>query len=157
MRWIWIDRFVEFEPGRRAKAIKNLTQAEDYFREHLPGYPIFPISLLLEGLAQTGGILVGEAGNFERNVVLAKIASVQVHAEVYPGQQLEYEVELLDLREEGATVRGIARVQAQVVAEAEIMFAHVRPEQIGLQENFVFSGELKKLLALNRLLPPGKR
>ncbi|MCS7161678.1 MAG: beta-hydroxyacyl-ACP dehydratase, partial [Gemmatales bacterium] len=100
--------------------------------------------------AQTGGILVGEVGNFQRNVVLAKISSVQVHAEAYPGQQLEYEVELLDYREEGATVRGIARTEAQIVAEAEIMFAHVRPDQIGLHENFVFTGELKKLLGFTR-------
>jgi 3-hydroxyacyl-[acyl-carrier-protein] dehydratase len=153
MRWIWIDRFTEFEPGRRAKAVKNLTQAEEYFRDHLPGFPIFPASLLLEGLAQTGGILVGQAGNFQYNVVLAKIGSAQLHREVYPGQQLEYEVELLDYRPEGATVRGVARSAGQVMAEAEIMFAHVRPEQIGIRENFVFSGDLKKLLGLHRLLP----
>lgn len=153
MRWIWIDRFTEFVPGQRAKAIKNLSWAEDYFRDHFPGYPIFPASLLLEGLAQTGGILAGQAGNFQQNVVLAKINMVQVHGEAYPGQQLEYEVELLDYRSEGATVRAIARSDGQLIAEAEIMFAHVRTDRAGSGENFVFTGDLKKLLGLNKLLP----
>ncbi|GBD36096.1 3-hydroxyacyl-[acyl-carrier-protein] dehydratase FabZ [bacterium HR36] len=153
MRWIWIDRFTAFEPGQRAKAVKNLSAAEDYFRDHLPGCPIFPASLLLEGLAQTGGILVGHAGQFQQNVVLAKINTVQIHREVYPGEQLEYEVELLDYRAEGATVRGVARTGGQTIAEAEIMFAHVRPDQTGLRDNFVFTGDLRKLLGLHRLLP----
>jgi 3-hydroxyacyl-[acyl-carrier-protein] dehydratase len=158
MRWIWVDRFVAFEPGRRACAVKNLSQAEDYFRDHLPGYPVFPATLLLEGLAQTGGILVGQAGDFRHNVVLAKIHAVQIHREVYPGEQLQYEVELLDYRAEGATVHGRARVGDELVAEAEILFAHVRPEKAGETipveaDNFVFTGSLKRLLGLNRLLP----
>jgi len=59
MRWIWIDRFLTFESGKSARAVKNLSLAEDHFREHFPGYPVMPASLMLEGLAQTGGILVG--------------------------------------------------------------------------------------------------
>ena len=59
MRWIWIDRFTEFHSGKSARAVKNLSLAEDYFAEHFPGYPVMPACLILEGLAQTGGILVG--------------------------------------------------------------------------------------------------
>jgi len=73
MRWIWIDRFLTFESGKSARAVKNLSLAEDHFREHFPGYPIMPASLILEGLAQTGGILVGEANQFREKVVLAKV------------------------------------------------------------------------------------
>jgi len=157
MRWVWIDRFVAFEPGKRARAVKNLSQAEDYFRDHLPGYPVFPATLLLEGLAQTGGILAGQAGDFRHNVVLAKIHTAQLHREVYPGEMLEYEVELVDYRAEGATVRGRALVGTELVAEAEILFAHVSPDKTtgsgSAAENFVFTGDLKKLLGLNRLLP----
>ena len=57
MRWIWIDRFVEFESGRRAVAIKNVSLAEEHLHDHFPGYPIMPNSLITEGLAQTGGLL----------------------------------------------------------------------------------------------------
>jgi len=71
MRWIWIDRFVSFEPGKSATALKNLSLAEDHFADHFPGYPVMPAPLMLEGLAQTGGILVGDANGFAKNVVLA--------------------------------------------------------------------------------------
>ena len=73
MRWIWIDKFLEFRSGQFARAIKNLTLAEEHLHDHFPGYPVMPASLIIEGLAQTGGILVGEAGGFAEKVVLAKI------------------------------------------------------------------------------------
>ena len=69
MRWIWIDRFVEFESGKKAVAVKNLSMAEDVFAEHFPGYPVMPAPLLLEGLAQTGGILVGEVNEFREKEI----------------------------------------------------------------------------------------
>ena len=65
MRWIWIDRFIEFNSGKSARAVKNLSLAEDHFADHFPGYPVMPACLILEGLAQTGGILVGEANDFK--------------------------------------------------------------------------------------------
>ena len=73
MRWIWIDRFVEFQSGKSARAVKNLSLAEDHFADHFPGYPVMPAALILEGLAQTGGILVGEVNDFQEKVVLAKV------------------------------------------------------------------------------------
>ena len=73
MRWIWIDKFLEFRSGQFARAIKNLTLAEEHLHDHFPGYPVMPASLIIEGLAQTGGILVGEAGGFAEKVILAKI------------------------------------------------------------------------------------
>src|ERR671925_1630875 len=102
MRWIWIDRFLDFHSGKSARAVKNLSLAEDYLADHLPGYPIMPASLILEGLAQTGGILVGDANNFQEKVVLAKITSARFYGEALAGQQLTYDVELLHLRAEGA-------------------------------------------------------
>src|SRR2546425_10535730 len=108
MRWIWIDRFLAFDRGKSARAMKNLSLAEDYFAEHFPGSPVMPGSLILEGLAQTGGILVGEANDFREKVILAKIPRAQFHREALAGQQLIYEVELLHLRPEGAAVQGKA-------------------------------------------------
>jgi 3-hydroxyacyl-[acyl-carrier-protein] dehydratase len=154
MRWIWLDRFESFESGKAARAVKNLSTAEEVFAEHFPGCPVFPASLMIEGLAQTGGILVGEANDFREKVVLAKILSARFHREVFAGEQLVYEVELVHLRPEGASVQGRALVSSKVVAEVEIFFAHLdqnRAKQAFGERNFVFSGELKHLLGLAKV------
>ena len=101
MRWFWIDRFVEFESGSYAKAIKNVSLAEEHLHDHFPGFPVMPGSLILEGLAQTGGILLGEANNFQEKVVLAKIGNARFHREALAGETLTYSTELIDLRPEG--------------------------------------------------------
>jgi 3-hydroxyacyl-[acyl-carrier-protein] dehydratase len=148
MRWTWIDRFVTFEPGKSAVSVKNLSLAEDHFADHFPGFPVMPAPLILEGLAQTGGILVGEANRFEKNVVLAKM-SAKFYREAFAGEQLTYTTTVLDLNDTGARVSGTAHSGSQLVAEAEIMFAHVSPAQMpaGLPDTkFVFSGELTQLL-----------
>jgi 3-hydroxyacyl-[acyl-carrier-protein] dehydratase len=153
MRWIWIDRFTEFRSGQSARAVKNLSLAEDYFADHFPGYPVMPASLMLEGLAQTGGILVGEANDFREKVILAKILFAQFQREVLAGEQLTYDVELLHLRPEGAAVKGRVLVGVEQVACAEIFFAHLdqaRSQQLFGERNFVFTGELKHLLGLAR-------
>jgi 3-hydroxyacyl-[acyl-carrier-protein] dehydratase len=150
MRWTWIDRFTAFESGRRAVAIKNLSLAEDHFADHFPGFPVMPAPLILEGLAQTGGILVGEANQYEKNVVLAKMTA-KFHREAMAGEQLTYTTTLLDLNDTGARVNGVAYSGLNLVAEAEIIFAHVAAAQLppGLTNTkFVFSGELTQLLQM---------
>ena len=154
MRWLWIDTFVEFTSGQSARAVKNLSLAEDYFADHFPGYPVMPAPLILEGLAQTGGILVGEARDFKEKVVLAKVPTACFHREVLAGEVLTYAVELRTIRDEGASVAGRVLVGDELVAEAEIFFAHLdqaRSQQLFGEHNFVFSGELKKMLGLARL------
>ena len=99
MRWIWIDRFTAFESGKAATAVKCLSAAEDQFGEHFPGFPVMPAPLILEGLAQTGGILVGEANQYCENVVLAKM-SAKFHKEAMAGEQLTYTTTILDLQHE---------------------------------------------------------
>ena len=161
MRWIWIDRFLKFEHGKTARAVKKLSLAEDYFEQHLPGYPIMPACFILEGLAQTGGILVGEANDFKEKVVLAKITSARFRREALAGETLLYDVELLTLRPEGASIVGkvyaippgvaAGEPSGTPIAEAEIFFAHLdkaRSQQLFGDHNFVFSGELKHLLGL---------
>ncbi len=160
MRWLWIDRFLEFRPRESARALKNLSLAEDYFADHFPGYPVMPASLILEGLAQTGGILVGDANDFQEKVVLAKIVSARFHREVLAGEQLIYDVTVLNLRDEGASVHGKVTVLTtpgdssaggEVVGEAEIFFAHLdqaRSQQLFGDHNFVFGGHLKHMLGL---------
>ena len=60
MRWYWIDRFVEFESGKRAKAVKNVSLAEEHLHDHFPGFPVMPGSLMNERMAKKGGILSDE-------------------------------------------------------------------------------------------------
>ena len=164
MRWIWIDRFVKFESGKSARGVKNLSLAEDFFQQHLPGYPIMPACFILEGLAQTGGILVGEANDFKENVVLAKITSARFQREAVAGETLLYDTDIITLRPEGASILG--KVYALLpgapalepteppIGEAEIFFAHLdqsRSQQLFGDHNFVFSGELKYLLGLAKV------
>jgi 3-hydroxyacyl-[acyl-carrier-protein] dehydratase len=154
MRWIWIDRFIEFRPRELARAVKHWSMAEDVFNEHFPGYPIVPASLLLEGLAQTGGILVGEANDYREKVILAKIPKAYFHFDAVAGQELVYEAKLIQLRDEGAMVAGTIHAETSLLAEAEIYFAHLdqsRSQQIFGDRNFVFSGELKNLLDLAKM------
>src|SRR5207245_8265064 len=127
MRWCWIDRFIEFRHREYARAVKLWSGAEDVFAAHFPEFPVVPAALILEGLAQTGGILVGEANDFREKVVLAKIPRARFHREALAGEQLIYEVELLHLRPEGASVQGKALLadDGAMVAEAEIFFAHL--------------------------------
>jgi 3-hydroxyacyl-[acyl-carrier-protein] dehydratase len=151
MRWIWIDKFIEFRSGQFARAIKNLTLAEEHLHDHFPGYPVMPASLIIEGLAQTGGILVGEAGGFAEKVVLAKIPRVEFFGVACAGDQLIYEVTLTDLRAEGAVVSCKAFLDGELLADAEIVFAHLdnsRANQIFGPKNFVFTQQLLGVLDL---------
>ena len=149
MRWIWIDRFEDFQSGRSARAVKNLSLAEDHFAQHFPGYPVMPAALILEGLAQTGGILAGEANGFKEKVVLGKVPKAVFYREALAGETLIYEVELLHMRTEGASVQCKATSDGRLVAEAEIFFAHLdqnRSKQLFGDTNFVFTGEMKYLI-----------
>src|SRR6202007_1984465 len=90
MRWIWIDKFIEFESGRRATAIKNVSLAEEHLHDHFPGAPLMPNSLVIEGIAQTGGLLVAEHFGFQERVVLAKVTQARFEFSASPGDTLTY-------------------------------------------------------------------
>jgi len=146
MRWIWIDRFIEFETGRRAVAIKNLSLAEEHLHDHFPGHPVMPGSLIIEGLAQTAGLLVGEARSFEEKVVLAKIPKMTFHGPARPGETLTYTAVIDYIQDDGAMATVTSHVGERLQAEGEIVFAHLRDD--GRQrrqfepKNFVFTLKL---------------
>src|SRR3954470_19041698 len=117
MRWIWIDRFTAFEPGKSATAVKCLSHAEDHYAEHVPGYPVMPAPLILEGLAQTGGILVGDANGFTKNVVLAKIPKAHFRREALAGETLTYTTSLSQMSEVGGLVAGTVHAGDELIAE----------------------------------------
>jgi 3-hydroxyacyl-[acyl-carrier-protein] dehydratase len=125
MRWFWIDRFREFESGRYAVAIKNVSLAEEYLHDHFPGAPVMPNSLVIEGLAQTAGLLVAEHGGFAERVVLAKIAQARFHFPATPGDTLVYRVSIDDIHKDGAITSGTSHVGQRLQGEVQLFFAHL--------------------------------
>jgi 3-hydroxyacyl-[acyl-carrier-protein] dehydratase len=149
MRWFWIDRFTEFEPGKRAVAVKNISLAEEHVHDHFPGYPVAPASLLIEGMAQTAGILVGQQRNFKEKVILAKILKAVFHDIAIPGDQLFFEAVIDSVMDQAATVIGTIRRNDEVFAEISLMFSHVDHNMGGLEfpeENFVFNEQFMSSL-----------
>lgn len=147
MRWYWIDRFLEFESGRRAVAVKNVTLAEEHLHDHFPGSPLMPNSLVIEGFAQLGGILVGEHINFTGNMILAKVPKAHFHFSPKPGDSLIYEGEIEYVKDDGALVSGRSTVGDKLHAEVEVFFANVLETE---RTRRLFSKE--ELLAMMKLL-----
>ncbi|MEY3173113.1 MAG: 3-hydroxyacyl-[acyl-carrier-protein] dehydratase FabZ [Planctomycetota bacterium] len=154
MRWYWIDRFIEFESGKLARAVKNVSLAEEHLHDHFPGFPVMPGSLMIEGMAQTGGILLGEHFKFEYNVILAKVPKVTFHSWACPGDQLIYTARLMAAGEEGGSAAVEATVGDRQVASAEIVFAHLKSDDPQFsridQKNFVFRMNLLDILTVGK-------
>jgi 3-hydroxyacyl-[acyl-carrier-protein] dehydratase len=149
VRWIWIDKFVEFESGVKATAIKNVSLAEEHLHDHWPAYPVMPASLMVEGMAQTAGILVGEARNFQEKVILAKVKRARFEREVRPGQQLRYEAVIEQVSPEAASTVGKVFADGEPLGVVDIVFSHIDNNLSGLEfpeENFVFTDDFKSLL-----------
>ncbi|HQY88831.1 MAG TPA: hypothetical protein PK402_09240 [Tepidisphaeraceae bacterium] len=151
MRWNLIDKFIEFEPGKRAVAVKANTLAEDHLRDLHPDYPIVPNTLLIEGMAQTAGILVGESRQFTEKVILAKITRATFFRVVLPGETVRFEAIIDSLNDVGASITGKAVMfdSLDLVAEIELMFSHVDNNLAGMQfpeHNFVFAGNFDEVL-----------
>ncbi|MFP4105173.1 MAG: 3-hydroxyacyl-ACP dehydratase FabZ family protein [Phycisphaerae bacterium] len=150
MRWIWIDRFKEFEPGKRAVAIKNVSLAEEHVHDHWEAFPIHPAALMVEGMAQTAGILVGQARDFKEKVLLAKVAKARFDDIVVPGDQVTFEAEIEDIGEQAARTKGTLYKNGEQFAEVNLMFSHADQSMQGLdlpEENFVFTGQFQRLVA----------
>ena len=128
MRCFSIDRFTEFVSGARATAIKGVSLAEDHLHDHLVGYPLMPNSLVAEGIAQTGGLLVSEHYGFSELVVLAKMSQASFHGNVRPGETLRYEVTADWIRADSAQVSATAHVDNRLHAEVQLLFARLGDE-----------------------------
>jgi len=149
MRWIWIDKFIEFEPGKRAVSIKNVTLAEEHLHDHFPGYPTMPASLMIEAMAQTGGILVGHIRDFKEKVILAKVSKAVFHDMARPGDQLKLEAIVENIIDEAATISGTIRCEDKLIAEISLMFSHIDRNMAGLEfpeDNFVFNEQFMSML-----------
>ena len=141
MRWIWIDKFIEFDSGRRAVALKNVTLAEEHLHDHFPGFPVMPECLMIEAMAQTAGILVGEAKNFQEKVILAKIKKAVFFDYIKPGDTIELEANIDSIVSEAASTKGTITRSKKLIAEIDLMFSHIDRNLAGKEfpaENFVF-------------------
>ena len=157
MRWIWIDKFTEFTPRTSATAVKNVSLAEEHLHDLYPAFPIVPHSLIVEGMAQTAGILVGEARNFEEKVILAKLGKATFHRLVRPGDTIIFSATIEQLNEQGASIAGKVTAGGELVAEIELMFSHIDQNLAGLEfpeHNFVFTEQFTELLKGFRLSAP---
>lgn len=147
MRWFWIDRFEKFERGNYAVATKNISLAEEQIDEYYAGYPIMPSSIILEGMAQTGGMLVSEMSSFEGRVVLAKVSKMVYHRTAFPGDTLTYTATIETQHDDGAIVAVKSEIGDEIQAEGQLVFA-----QLGDQFEGVELFEPVDFLATLRLL-----
>lgn len=123
MRWFWVDRFIQFVSGDFAVSIKNVSLAEPHLHGYMPAYPVMPNSLVLEGMAQTGGLLLGETSQFKDRIVLAKVSNVKFHFLSRPGDTLTYAAKLDSVGVEGALIAATSHVGERLQAEVEFYLA----------------------------------
>ncbi len=162
MRWIWVDRVVELETGARLVAVKNVSLAEDHLHDHFaasesgPAEAIMPASLILEGMAQSAGILVGHAERFKEKVILAKVTRFELERDVTPGCTIRYTATLDQIGASGASTSGVIEVldharagEFERIGRAQLVFSHLDQNLAGTaypEHNFVFGETFKDLL-----------
>jgi len=129
MRWFWIDRFSEFVSGEHATGIKNVSLSEEVVDEYAPGRTHFPSSLIIEGIAQTGGLLLGQLSDFKDRVVLAKVNNCVFNFEAYPGDTLVYHTRIKNRDGIGTTLEATSHRGDELQAEVELMFATLDDER----------------------------
>ena len=132
MRWIWIDRILELEHGARCVARKAVSRAEDVVHQGPHGEPPrLPASLVLEGMAQTAGILVGHAASFRHPVILAKVGRARFHDRATAGLTIRHEATLDRIDASGAAAHGEAELldpasgASHPLASIELVFSHL--------------------------------
>jgi 3-hydroxyacyl-[acyl-carrier-protein] dehydratase len=168
MRWMWIDRIVELVPGQKMVAVKNVSLAEEHLHDHfaaeadLPALPVMPACFILEGMAQTAGILVGHTSGFREKVILAKIGKAELTRDAGPGMTLRYTATIQRMDEIGASTLGAVELYDHARAERgyetigsiDMMFSHL-DNNMGAAgasgdafpaHNFVFGESFKTLL-----------
>jgi UDP-3-O-[3-hydroxymyristoyl] N-acetylglucosamine deacetylase/3-hydroxyacyl-[acyl-carrier-protein] dehydratase len=125
--FLLVDRILEFEERKRIVGIKNVTINEPFFQGHFPGHPIMPGVLIVEAMAQVGGmLLMGEVADPESKVVyFTSLDGVKWRRPVKPGDQLRFELELTQIRGPMCKMHGVAKVDGAIVCEAD-MAAMVR-------------------------------
>jgi len=125
--FVLVDRVIEVVPRQKIVAIKNVTYDEPFFPGHFPGAPVMPGVLILESLAQTGALLLFDEvpDRTSKLVYFAGIDAARFRRPVVPGDQLRLTMEIIKMRAKTCKMKGVATVEGEMAAEAEIMSALV--------------------------------
>ena len=163
---MWIDQIVDYEADARLVAVKTVSLSEEHLHDHFPpetaadgsaleADPVMPSSLIIEGMAQTAGVLVGSVNRFREKVVLAKVSQATIDADARAGDTLRYDARIDRIDAAGAVTRGTielrrAREDAFApVGTVDLMFSHLDQNLAGTEfpeENFVFSENFRTIL-----------
>lgn len=121
--FLLVDRIVELEKGKRVVGIKNVTINEPFFVGHFPGHPIMPAVLIIEAMAQVGGVLLLSMVDQPKSklVYFMAIDKAKFRKPVFPGDQIRFELEMLKLKLNTCKMKGLAFVEGNLVAEAELL------------------------------------
>jgi len=128
--FLLVDRILDYEPQKSVRGIKNVSIGEPFFQGHWPEMPVMPGVLIIEAMAQVSSVLIfGEDGDPSRLPFFMGIDKAKFRRAVTPGDQLVIDSELVHLRSRACKVKAVARVDGNVVAQAEMMFGILPPEE----------------------------
>ena len=125
--FLFVDRILEVDPGKRIVGVKNVTVNEPFFQGHFPGKPVMPGVLIIEAMAQVGGVLLLSEieDRSEKLVYFMGIDDARFRRPIVPGDQIRFELEVLKRRSSTCKLKGVALVDDQVAAEATVLSAIV--------------------------------
>ncbi|HEX8615600.1 MULTISPECIES: 3-hydroxyacyl-ACP dehydratase FabZ [Massilia] len=130
MRYILLDKITALQPPQLASGVKCVSLSDDIFADHFPGHPIMPGAMIIESMAQLGGVLVEasmrEQGRHDLHALLVTVDRAKFRHQVRAGDKMELECHGIVVHEDGGQVRAMARVDGKLVAEAELAFAFAR-------------------------------
>ena len=157
MRWDLVDQFTVIKKGRFSRAFKNFTGKEDFFADHFSSQPEVPGTLLVEMMAQAGGILFGVEIDFKKEVILAKISEVCFPRVALPPCRLDIETHLEQQSELGAWIRGTVKHADETVAQAEIFLVTMdflgdkQDQSVVFGEKFFKHYNIKEILRMSEV------
>ena len=126
MRYVQLDRITLLQPPELARGVKCVSLAEDIFADHFPGHPIMPGAMIIESMAQLGGVLLEasmrERGRHDLHALLVTVDKTKFRQQARPGDKIELECSTLIVNEDGGQVKALARVEEKLIAQAELGF-----------------------------------